>query len=43
MLTVGVTWGYILEDDPASAWGAARVIHHPSELIALMAEDPTTF
>ncbi len=43
MLTVGVTWGYILEDDPASAWGATRVIHHPSELIALMAEDPTTF
>lgn len=43
MLTVGVTWGYILEDDPASDWGAARVIDHPLELIALMAEESTTF
>lgn len=41
MQTVGVTWGYILEEDPATSWGATHVIDHPSELIAVMVEDST--
>lgn len=36
MLTVGVTWGYIPEEDPPHAWGAAHLITHPSELIDVM-------
>ncbi len=39
MLTVGVTWGYIPDEDPVDAWGAAHLITHPSELIAVMAGD----
>jgi len=42
MLTVGVSWGYILEEDPVGAWGATHVIDHPSELIAVVVEDSTT-
>ena len=42
MLTVGVSWGYILEEDPVGAWGATHVIDHPSELIAVMVEDLIT-
>lgn len=36
MLTVGVTWGYIPDEDPPGYWGATHVIGHPSELIAVM-------
>jgi phosphoglycolate phosphatase-like HAD superfamily hydrolase len=39
MQTVGVTWGYILQEDPATGWGATHVIDHPSELLAVMLED----
>jgi phosphoglycolate phosphatase len=39
MQTVGVTWGYILQEDPATGWGATHVIDHPSELLTVMLED----
>ena len=36
MLTVGVTWGYIPDEDPPHGWGATHLIAHPSELLDLM-------
>ena len=36
-LTVAVSWGYLGDSGPISAWGADRIIGHPGELIPLLA------